>query len=139
MFQNPLMMAAIKMSAAGAAGVVQTVLLQKYVDQAWIGVPTLGAFGKPSTLISVVAGAAAIAAGVYGIRGGSQMATKIRGFAPMLFAYGGTSLATGLIAGYFASQSGAMARGFPRSAAVRAMPSGYGNVMMTSRKRENIL
>jgi len=127
---------ALKMAAAGAAGVVQTIVLQKFVDPRWNGIPALGGFGKASTLIGIVAGAGAIAAGIYAAKTGGSMAAKIKPFAPMLFAYGGTSLATGLIAGYFA-QTGAVSRGFPRSAAVRAMPSQYGN--LNSRVAQNIL
>jgi hypothetical protein len=118
---------ALMTAAAGAIGVAQTIVLQRFVDSThpeW-GVPQLGGFGKPSVLAGIVTGAAAIAAGMYSLRGGGSMAAKIYPFAPMLFAYGGTSLATGLIAGYFA-QTGAASRSFSRSAAVRAVPSGMG-------------
>ena len=136
---NPTYKNALMIAASGAIGVAQTVVLQKFVDSThpeW-GVPQLGGFGKPSVLAGIVTGAVAIAAGMYSMKGGSSMAYKIAPFAPMLFAYGGTSLATGLIAGYFAS-AGAASRAFPRSAAVRAVPSGMG-YSQVNRRESNIL
>lgn len=115
---------ALMMAGFGAAGVAQALIVQKFVpDTNWI--PQLGSFGRPSALIGILTGAGAMALGIYSMKTG--MLTHDPRIQYGLMAYGGASLASGLVVG-LAPMLGAASRAFPRSAAVRAMPAGYSQV-----------
>ncbi len=127
----------VAMLAGGsAAGVVQTYLLQKFWDNSGSGanlVPQLGGFGKPSALIGIVAGAAAIAVGFVSMKTHRFLGDPR--LQNLLVAYGGAALTTGILSGMSMTQS--MARAFPRAAAVRAVPAG--GYSQPTRKEMNIL
>lgn len=127
---------AIMVGAAGA-GVLQTLAIQKFVEPTqgnWV--PQLGGFGKPAALIGIVTGVGAIALGYLSMTRritpvGILNDPRIQ-FA--LLGYGGSSLVSGLAAGYLGTST--TSRAFPRTASVRAAPSGYS---MISKKETNIL
>ncbi len=125
----------VAMLAGGsAAGVVQTYLLQKFWDNSGANlVPQLGGFGKPSALIGIVAGAAAIAVGFVSMKTHRFLGDPR--LQNLLVAYGGAALTTGILSGMSMTQS--MARAFPRAAAVRAVPAG--GYSQPTRKEMNIL
>lgn len=127
---------ALIMAAAGAAGVAQDFVLVNFVEPA-IGtslLPMLGGFGRTKNLMEIVFGAAAIGIGMYGMKTGKFIRDPRIQYAMM--AYGGTSLALGLVSGV--TTSAARARAFPRTAAVRAVPVGAGYSMVNKRE-QNIL
>lgn len=124
---------ALVMAASGAIGVVQTFVLQKFVEPTspnWV--PQLGGFGRPSAIVGIGAGIAALAAGLYSMKTGAIVRDPRIQYG--LMAYGGTSLASGLISGLAATM--AMSRAFPRTAAVRAVPAGYSQI---NKREQNIL
>jgi hypothetical protein len=126
---------ALIMAAAGAVGVAQTLVIEKFVEPSMPTlVPQLGAYGKTSTIVGIGAGVAAMALGLYSMKTGKFI--RDPRFQYGLMAYGGTSFAAGLIAGMKAT--GVMSRAFPRSAAVRAVPVGAG-YSMVNRREQNIL
>jgi hypothetical protein len=125
----------VAMLAGGsAAGIVQTYLLQKFVDSSganWM--PMLGGFGKPSALVGIAAGAVAIAVGFVSMKTHRFLGDPR--LQNLLVAYGGAALTTGILSGMSMTQS--MARAFPRAAAVRAVPAG--GYSQPTRKEMNIL
>lgn len=126
---------AIIMAAAGAVGVAQNFVLQKFVEPTNPNlVPQLGGFGRPSAIIGIGAGVAAIAVGLYAMKTGRFVSDPRMQYA--VLAYGGASLASGLISGVAATM--AASRAFPRTAAVRAVPVGAGYGMI-NRRETNIL
>jgi len=130
MYQEALMMA-----AAGAVGVAQNFVLQKFVEPTNPNmVPQLGGFGRPSAIIGIGAGVAALALGMYSMKTGAFIRDPRIQYA--LMAYGGASLASGLVSGLAATM--AASRAFPRTAAVRAVPVGAGYSMVNKREM-NIL
>lgn len=80
---------------AAAAGAGQVIILKKYMDTTTpVLVPQLkdlGAFAKPSALIGIGAGAAAIILSLFVLRDNP--------YVHALAAYGGTSLVSGLLSG----------------------------------------
>lgn len=126
------------LAGAGAAGVAQTWLIQKFVEPSTPSlVPQIGNFGRPSALIGIVTGVAAIAVGYL------AMARKIAIISDpriqfALLGYGGSVLATGILAGMGTTTMGT-SRAFPRNAAVRAVPAGAGYGMGNQKARQNIL
>lgn len=82
-------------AAAAAAGVAQTIILKKMMDPTTpVLVPQLaqlGAFGKPSALIGIAAGAGAILLSIFTL--------KDNAYSHALTAYGGASLISGLLSG----------------------------------------
>ena len=112
---------ALIMAAAGAVGVVQNFVLMKFVEPSTpYLVPQLGGFGKTSAIVGIGAGVAALALGMYSMKTGQFIRDPRIQYG--LMAYGGASLASGLVSGLAAS--GIMSRAFPRTAAVRAVPAG---------------
>lgn len=84
------------MFAGGAAvGAAQTILLKKYMDgnvPSWYpDLSAIGGFGKPSALIGMATGAAAIGVGLFFLKD-----PKIRNIA---VSYGGSALAGGILSG----------------------------------------
>ena len=82
-------------AVAATAGVAQSILLKKYMDTTTpVLIPQLkdlGAFAKPSALIGIGAGAAAIILSLFVL--------KSHPYSHALTAYGGASLASGLLSG----------------------------------------
>jgi hypothetical protein len=128
----------LMLAGAGAAGAAQTYLIQKFVEPTqgnWV--PQIGGFGRPSALLGIVGGAAAIAAAYLAMTGKIQYIRDPRiQFA--LLGYGGAALAGGVLAGMNAGGLSASSRAFPRTAAVRAVPAGAGYSMINKRET-NIL
>jgi hypothetical protein len=126
----------LMMAGAGAVGAAQTYLVAKFVEPTqgnWL--PMIGGFGRPSALLGIVGGAAALAVAYLAMSRKIQYVSDPRmQFA--LLGYGGAALAGGLIAGMNAGGLSATSRAFPRTAAVRAMPAGYS---MVNKKETNIL
>jgi hypothetical protein len=124
------------LAGAGAAGVAQTYLVQRFVEPTqgnWV--PQLGAFGRPAALLGIVGGVGAIAVAFLSMKRQITYVSDPRiQFA--LLGYGGASLASGVVAGLMGGGLSAMSRAFPRTAAVRAVPAGYS---MVSKKDTNIL
>lgn len=126
------------MAGAGAAGVLLPYLVKNYLEPT---TPVLIAglpfnLGRTSTLIGMVAGVGAIAAGYYGM--------KTRRFLPdprmqmAAMAFGGTVLTQALINSFGVAYGMApAARAYPR-AAVRAVPQGAG-YSMVGKRETNIL
>lgn len=119
------------MAAFGAAGVVQALVVQKFVPDTSL-IPQLGGFGRTSALVNIGLGAAAMALGIYSMKTG--ILTHDPRIQYGLMAYGGTALAGGIVIGL--ANSGVMSRAFPRTAAVRAVPAGYSQV---NKREMNIL
>jgi hypothetical protein len=82
-------------AAAAAVGVGQVIVLKKYMDATTpVLVPQLaqmGSFAKPSALVGIGAGAAAIILSLFVLRDSP--------YVHALAAYGGTSLISGLLSG----------------------------------------
>lgn len=111
------------MAAAGAVGVVQNFVLVKFVEPTTPSlVPQLGGFGRTSAIVGIGAGVAALALGMYSMKTGKFISDPRIQYG--LMAYGGASLASGVVAGMAATM--AASRAFPRTAAVRAVPVGAG-------------
>ncbi len=126
---------ALIMSAAGAAGVAQTFILQKFVEPSTpMLVPQLGGFGRTSAVVGIVTGVAAMAVGMYSMKTGKLLRDPRIQYG--LMAYGGAALAGGLVSGAAATM--AASRAFPRTAAVRAVPVGAG-YSQVNRREQNIL
>jgi hypothetical protein len=126
---------ALIMAAAGAAGVAQTYVLVKFVEPSTpMLIPQLGGFGRTSSIVPILAGAAAMAVGMYSMKTGKILRDPRIQYA--LMAYGGASLAGGLVTGM--QGAGMMSRAFPRTAAVRAVPVGAGYSQVNKRE-QNIL
>lgn len=122
---------ALMMSAFGAAGVAQALIVQKFVPDSTM-IPQLGGFGRTSALVNIGLGAAAMALGIYSMKTGTL--THDPRIQYGLMAYGGAALAGGIVIGL--QNSGAMSRAFPRTASVRAVPAGYSQV---NKRETNIL
>jgi hypothetical protein len=126
------------LAGASAAGVVQTLLIQKYIEPTqgnWV--PQIGAFGKPGALLGIVSGVVAIAVGYLAMkRQITYVADPRLQFA--LLGYGGSALASGVVAGVLGGGMTATSRAFPRTAAVRAVPVGAG-YSMVNRRDTNLL
>jgi hypothetical protein len=126
---------ALIMAAAGAAGVAQTFVLQKFVEPSTpMLVPQLGGFGRTSAIVGIAAGVAALGVGLYSMKTGKIVRDPRVQYG--LMAYGGASLAGGLVSGMAATM--AASRAFPRTAAVRAVPVGAG-YSQVNRREQNIL
>jgi hypothetical protein len=131
-----MMKEALMLAAAGGLGVAQTFIVQKFVEPTnpnWL--PMLSGFGRPSALIGIGTGIAAMAIGIQAMRTGFMGLHDPR-IQYGLMAYGGAALAGGIIAGVAGTM--AASRAFPRSAAVRAVPVGAGYSMVNKRD-QNIL
>lgn len=93
----------ILMVAGGAGlGAAQTFVLSQFVDYDAAGmpvnlVPQIGNFGKPSALIGIAGGAAAIGLSVFAMKTGRFVPDPRVQYA--IAAYGGTALVTGALAG----------------------------------------
>ena len=124
------------MTAAGAAiGVGQTILIQQVVEPTntnWI--PQIKGFGRPSAIIGIATGVAAIALALYaGKQGGFGRLAGITKFAPALLSYGGAALASGLITGAMSSHMPVQAaRVYPSRAAARSFPASRGNAIQNN-------
>jgi hypothetical protein len=126
----------LMLAGAGAVGVAQTYIIQKFIEPTqgnWL--PMIGGFGKPSALIGIVTGTAAI------VVGWLAMSRKINYINDprvqmALLGYGGSAIATGILSGMNATA--AMSRAYPRTAAVRSVPAGAG-FGMSPKVRQNIL
>jgi hypothetical protein len=118
---------------AGAAGVAQTFLVQKFIEPTqgtWI--PQIGAFGKPAALLGIVGGVTAIAISYLSMKRQIAVVSDPRiQFA--LLGYGGAAVASGIVAGILGGGLTATSRAFPRTAAVRAVPAGAGYSMINKR------
>jgi len=127
----------VAMLAGGSAiGIVQTYLLQKFVDNSGANwVPQIGGFGKPSALVGIVAGAAAIALGFVSMKTHRFLGDPR--LQNLLVSYGGAALTTGILSGMTMTSASSVARAFPRAAAVRAVPAG--GYSAPTRKEMNIL
>ena len=126
---------ALIMAGASAAGVAQNFVLMKFVEPSTPTlVPQLGGFGRTACVVGVIAGVAALGVGLYSMKTGKIVRDPRVQYG--LMAYGGASLASGLIAGMNATT--AMSRAFPRTAAVRAVPVGAG-YSQVNRREQNIL
>jgi hypothetical protein len=126
---------ALMMAAAGGIGVAQTFVMQKFVEPSTpMLVPQLGGFGRTSAVVGIGAGVAALAVGLYSMKTGKIIRDPRVQYG--LMAYGGASLAGGLVAGMAATM--AASRAFPRTAAVRAVPVGAG-YSQVNRREQNIL
>ena len=126
---------ALIMAAAGAVGVAQTFVVQKFIEPANpMLIPQLGGYGRTSAVIGIGAGVAALAIGLYSMKTGKIVRDPRIQYG--LMAYGGASLAGGLVAGMAATM--ATSRAFPRTAAVRAVPVGAG-YSQVNRREQNIL
>jgi len=126
------------LAGAGAAGVAQTFLVQKFVEPTqgnWV--PQLGAFGRPAALLGIVGGIGAIAVAYLAMKRQITYVSDPRlQFA--LLGYGGSALASGIVTGMAGGGMGATSRAFPRTAAVRAVPVGAG-YSMVNRRDTNLL